>query len=122
MKLTPFLPLLAGLLTVSFTPLSDAAGDAEALDIFDGTTLEGWDGDPRFWKVEDGTITGQTTKEVPTEGNTFLKWTRGEVDDFELTCEYKITAGGNSGIQVRSFPVGNTKWGVGGYQADFEGG
>ena len=29
--------------------------------IFDGQTLEGWDGNPKFWRVEDGTITGQTT-------------------------------------------------------------
>jgi Domain of Unknown Function (DUF1080)/Trehalose utilisation len=121
MKATLFLPLIAGLLTVSFSH-SGRAQEAQALDLFDGKSLEGWDGDPRFWKVEDGCITGQTTKEVPTEGNTFLKWTRGELDDFELTLDYKISAGGNSGVQVRSFPLGDKKWAVGGYQADFEGG
>lgn len=93
----------------------------EGVPIFDGKTLEGWDGDPRFWKVEDGCITGQTTAETPTEANTFLIWSRGEVDDFELTCEYKLN-GGNSGIQVRSFRLPDRKWGVGGYQADFEAG
>src|SRR4026209_613197 len=53
MKLNTFLPLLAGALTISHGPLSRAE-EAQALDIFDGKTLEGWDGDPRFWKVEDG--------------------------------------------------------------------
>ncbi len=121
MKLHSFLPLLAGLLALSCSP-STGAEEAQALDIFDGQSLKNWDGDPRFWKVQDGCITGETTAEVSTEGNTFLKWTGGEVDDFELTLEYKISAKGNSGVQVRSFPLDGSKWGVGGYQADFEGG
>ena len=93
----------------------------EGTPIFDGKSLDGWDGDPRFWKVEDGCITGQTTAETPTEANTFLIWSRGEVDDFELTCEYRIESG-NSGIQVRSFRLPDRKWGVGGYQSDIESG
>lgn len=91
----------------------------EGTPIFDGKSLDGWDGDPRFWKVEDGAIVGQTTKEVPTEGNTFLIWSLGEVDDFELTAEYKLEEG-NTGIQVRSFRLPDKKWGIGGYQADID--
>ena len=34
--------------------------------IFDGKTLDKWDGNPDFWRVEDGTITGQTTDANPT--------------------------------------------------------
>ena len=34
---------------------------AEPVSLFDGKTLEGWDGDPKFWTVEDGAITGTTT-------------------------------------------------------------
>ncbi|MEP0843661.1 MAG: DUF1080 domain-containing protein, partial [Phycisphaerae bacterium] len=72
--------------------------------------------------VEDGAITGRTTPEQPTRHNTFLIWRQGELDDFELTLEYKVI-GGNSGIQYRSFEVpGENKWVVGGYQADFEAG
>lgn len=89
--------------------------------IFDGKTLEGWDGNPDFWSVRDGAITGQTTAEKPTKGNTFIIWRKGEVGDFELKAEYKII-GGNSGIQYRSFEVPNNKWVIGGYQADFEAG
>lgn len=89
--------------------------------IFDGKTLEKWDGNPEFWRVEDGTITGQTTADKPTKGNTFIIWRGGETGDFELKLEYKII-NGNSGIQYRSFEVPNEKWVVGGYQADFEAG
>jgi len=49
-----------------------AAADDGFRPIFDGKTLEGWDGNPKLWKVEDGTITGETTKENPAHGNTFL--------------------------------------------------
>ncbi len=89
--------------------------------IFDGKTLDGWDGNPDFWRVEAGTITGQTTADKPTKGNTFIIWRKGETTDFELKLEYKIV-GGNSGIQYRSFEVPNEKWVIGGYQADFEAG
>jgi len=87
--------------------------------IFNGKDLSGWDGDPQFWSVEDGMITGQTTKEKPTKGNTFLIWRDGKVDDFELRLKFKII-GGNSGIQYRSKEM--DKWVIGGYQADFEAG
>jgi hypothetical protein len=68
--------------------------------IFDGKTLEGWSGKKEFWSVKDGVITGQTTAENPTKGNTFLIH-KDEVGDFELRLKFKI-AGGNSGIQYRS--------------------
>ncbi len=89
--------------------------------IFDGKTLEGWDGNPKFWRVEDGAITGQTTSDNPTKGNTFIIWQGDDVGDFELKLKYRIV-GGNSGIQYRSFEVENEKWVVGGYQADLEAG
>ncbi|NQV29040.1 MAG: DUF1080 domain-containing protein, partial [Rhodopirellula sp.] len=87
--------------------------------LFDGKTLKNWDGNPAFWSVEDGAITGRTTAENPTKGNTFIIWRGGDVGDFELTLQYKIV-GGNSGIQYRSFEVENNKWVGGGYQGDFE--
>ena len=89
--------------------------------IFDGKTLEDWDGNPKFWSVKEGAITGQTTSDNPTKGNTFIIWKGGETKDFELKLQYKIV-GGNSGIQCRSFVVDKDNWVVGGYQADFEAG
>src|SRR4029453_9892871 len=87
--------------------------------LFNGKDLSGWDGNPKFWSFRDGVITGQTTVESPTQGNTFLIWRNGTVEDFELRLSYRIV-GGNSGIQYRSKDLGN--WVVGGYQADFEAG
>ena len=52
--------------------------------IFNGRDLTGWDGDMRFWRVENGAIVGETTPGVKTEGSTFLIWTAGELKDFEL--------------------------------------
>ena len=90
--------------------------------LFDGKTLQGWDGDPKFWSVEDGAITGKTTSENPTKGNTFIVWKGGEPANFELLLEFKLE-GGNSGIQYRSFHLSETDpWRIGGYQADFEAG
>ena len=58
--------------------------------IFDGKTLKGWDGNPKFWSVKDGAITGQTTKDNPTRGNTFCVWRAGKLADFELKLKFKI--------------------------------
>ncbi len=98
-----------------------SAADDKWESLFDGETLKNWDGNPAFWSVKDGAITGQTTKENPTKGNTFIIYRGGDVGDFELKLQYKIV-GGNSGIQYRSFEVENNKWVVGGYQGDFEAG
>ena len=99
---------------------ADGKADEEGFkSIFDGRSLDGWDGNPKFWSVQDGAITGETTKDNPTKGNTFILWKGGKVGDFELRLSYKIV-GGNSGIQYRSKDFGD--WVVGGYQADFEAG
>src|SRR5688500_6557487 len=55
-----------------------------ALVLFNGRDLHGWDGDSRFWSVQDGAITGQTTTDNPTKANTFLVWRGGVLKDFEL--------------------------------------
>lgn len=87
--------------------------------LFDGKSLAGWEGNEKFWSVKDGAITGQTTAENPTKGNTFLIWKGGDVNDFELRLKFKIV-GGNSGIQYRSVDKGNHV--VNGYQADIDSG
>ena len=98
-----------------------SAGETGFVSIFDGKTLDGWDGDPKFRRVEDGAITGENTAENPTPGNTFIVWCNGYVDNFELRLEYRIV-GHNSGIQYRSFEVPGERWVIGGYQADLESG
>ncbi len=101
---------------------------AEERQLFNGKDLTGWKGEEGFWSVQDGALTGKTTKENPVKENTFLIWQEGEVGDFELTLKYKITDGeggsksGNSGIQYRSKVVKPEYSVVAGYQADFEAG
>lgn len=86
--------------------------------LFNGKDLSGWDGDPRFWSVQDGAITGQTTAETPTKGNTFLIFRGGKPADFELHASFWLH-NHNSGIQYRSKE--DQKWVMGGYQADMDG-
>jgi len=95
--------------------------------IFNGKDLTGWNGNPKLWSVRDGAITGQTTAENPTKGNTFIIWTNGTVSDFELRCSFKLVPGdsqgfANSGIQYRSKVLNPANWVVGGYQGDMEAG
>ena len=118
---TVFKNLLGLALTpvLAATALADHHGDDGFVSLFNGKNLENWDGNPKFWSVKDGAITGTTTKENPTKGNTFIIWRGGTVDNFELRLKFKIV-GGNSGIQYRSEDKGN--WVVGGYQGDFESG
>jgi len=101
--------------------LSTAAAEPPAgfKSLFNGKDLAGWEGNPDFWSVKDGVITGETTKEKPTKGNTFLIWKDGTLGDFELRVAWKL-ASGNTGIQYRSKDFGNFV--VGGYQADMDAG
>lgn len=94
--------------------------------IFDGKTLQGWDGAPGFWDVEDGAIVGRSTPAHPS-GVTFLIWTGGEPANFELRLQIKLGGGisANSGIQYRShrapYPVMRVPAG-GAPRASFPGG
>src|SRR5687768_12978958 len=96
-----------------------APAASEAKDLFDGKTLDGWDGDSDYWSVEDGAITGRTTKDKPLKKNRFIIWKGGTLKDFELRLKYKL-ASGNSGVQYRSKDDGEHR--VSGYQADIVGG
>ena len=82
-----------------------------------------WDGDPKFWRVENGMIVGESTKEKVVNPNTFLIWRGATPGDFELKAEIRMSAG-NSGIQYRSklLPPGENghAWRLGGYQMDMD--
>ncbi len=106
---------------VLFAPAAARADDEAGFKpIFDGKTLNGWDGNPKLWSVRDGVITGKTSDKDPIHINQFLIWRQGKLDDFVLRFQYRLL-GGNSGVQYRSWedPQGWGKWVVGGYQADF---
>ena len=66
--------------------------------IFDGKTLNGWEGDPKYWRVENGALVGEVTPETLLKTNSFVIWRGGVTKDFELKVDYRITDRGNSGI------------------------
>lgn len=114
--------LMILLCAVSPLAISPSHADDEAgfVPIFDGESLDGWRGEEGFWRVENGIIVGQTTEEHPLNHNTFLVWDEGEVDDFELRLEFRITGSdsANSGIQFRGWQREDGH--VIGYQADID--
>jgi len=69
--------------------------------LFDGVSLKGWDGNPKFWRVEDGAIVGESTPTNPS-GNSYIVYRNLEVKDFTLKFEIKVEGNGGSGIQYRS--------------------
>src|SRR5437016_14139035 len=73
--------------------------------IFDGKSLAGWEGDPKYWRVEDGCMVGEITPETIIKSNTFIIWRGGSPKNFELKADYRLTSGGNSGINYRSVVV-----------------
>jgi hypothetical protein len=99
--------------------LLTAAPLLAADSIFDGKTLDHWSGKAEHWRVEDGAITGEIPADKPLKGNEWIFWD-GEVHDFDLTVEFRITGGpsANSGIQFRcqQSPDGHAS----GYQADLD--
>lgn len=84
--------------------------------IFDGKSFEGWEGNLKMFRIEDGAVVGGSLKEsIP--HNEFL-CSKKEYGDFELRLKFKVLGkGANAGIQIRSRRVPNHHE-VSGYQAD----
>lgn len=89
--------------------------------IFDGKTLNGWEGDTKYWRVENGNLVGEITPETLLKTNSFVTWKGGEPADFELKGEFNITEKGNSGINYRSVKLPDIQYALRGYQADIDG-
>jgi hypothetical protein len=125
----PILPILLALLGRAapalaapnqLTPEEKAAGWRL---LFDGKTPQGWRGykDQHFpahgWKIEDGTLHCEKSNGRPNGGGGDLVTTQ-RFDDFELRWEWKLEAGGNSGLKY--FVVAR-KLGTGSYPKMFGG-
>ncbi len=94
--------------------------------IFDGKTLAGWEGDPTYWRVENGSLVGEITPETVVKSNTFVVWKDGRPKDFELKLDYRITPDGNSGVNYRSALIPDpvtpsNQFAMRGYQCDIDG-
>jgi Domain of Unknown Function (DUF1080) len=104
-----------------------ATGDEPGFTpMFDGKTLSGWEGNLKYWRIEDGAMVGEITPETLIKSNTFIIWRGGAPKDFELKADYRITSGGNSGINYRSVVVPDkvtpdNRFAMRGYQFDIDG-
>jgi uncharacterized lipoprotein YehR (DUF1307 family) len=90
--------------------------------IFDGKSLAGWEGDPVYWSVENGSLVGTITPETVLKRNTFIIYRGATPKNFELIADCKITKAGNSGINYRSVELlPDLPFAMKGYQADIDG-
>jgi len=102
--------LVAALLTLTTRP--------QAVSLFDGKTLDGWEGDENVWRVADGVIVGGSMQ--GNKQNEFLA-SKKSYKDFVLKLEWKLvgTEGFvNSGVQIRSKRIDKPANEMKGYQAD----
>ena len=83
--------------------------------------MEGWTGDPVYWRVENGAMVGEITPETIVKENTFIIYNKPIEGDFELKVQFKVSAEGNSGINYRSERVEGKPFALRGYQADIDG-
>ena len=91
---------------------------AERSSLFDGKTLEGWEGNLAVWRVQEGTIVGGSMTGNPR--NEFLA-TQRTYRNFVLRVEFKLvgTEGFvNGGVQIRSRRIAQPAHEMIGYQAD----
>jgi hypothetical protein len=63
--------------------------------LFDGKTLDGWEGDTKGYAPEDGVL------KCRKDGGGFL-YTAKEYGDFEFRFEFKLTPGANNGLGIRT--------------------
>ncbi len=102
-------------MAVLVVPIPAYAGEPKKL--FDGKSLDGWEGDLKTWRVEDGAITGGSL-ETMVPRNEFLCTTK-TYGDFELKLSFKLTGdkNANAGVQIRTKRIPKDHEVIG-YQAD----
>lgn len=107
---------------IFFRTCSAAARDVPKVPLSISSTVSRStaEGDPAHWRIEDGTILGEISKGQSLNKNTWLVCRGGELSDFELNVQFKLTGlpAANSGIQIRC-RVENVDH-VSGYQADLD--
>lgn len=104
--------------TLACTAVAEEKG--KFVPLFDGSTFQGWEGNQKVFRIENGALVGGNLKEKVAR-NEFLCTTK-EYGDFEMRLKVKLLGdGANGGIQIRSQRVPNHHE-VSGYQADMAGG
>jgi putative membrane-bound dehydrogenase-like protein len=90
-----------------------------AKSMFDGSSLAGWEGNAKLWRVEDGCLTGGSLTET-VRANDFLATTR-DYTNFIVRFQIRLLGSNgfiNSGFQIRSQRVPNSSE-MRGYQCDY---
>ncbi|MBL8848387.1 MAG: DUF1080 domain-containing protein [Planctomycetaceae bacterium] len=82
-----------------FNPLNPEQAAEGWISLFDGHTLYGWESNNAEvnWSVQDGAITADA-------GPIGLLNTRVPFANYEFACEFRMAAGGNSGVFLRTIP------------------
>jgi hypothetical protein len=62
-------------------------GEREVFNLFNGKDLTGWEGNTKYWSVQDGVIVGKNDDEVKV--STYLL-TKQKFSDFRLVFEFKL--------------------------------
>lgn len=109
------LPFIASL---CFLGLAISQETNESKVIFDGKSLQGWDGNEKVWRVKDGVIVGGSFDGNPR--NEFLTY-KSSYKNFILELDYKLICKDgdpNAGIQFRSKRIENPPNEMYGFQAD----
>ena len=102
----------------SIKPLKDTA---IFINIFDGKTFNGWKADTSVWHIENECFVGEVTPSKQIQSNSFLIYTSSQAGDFEFKAKFKISKGGNSGVNYRSEELAAIPYALKGYQADIDG-
>ena len=100
-----------------FAAAADRPPQPKPVALFDGKTLNGWEGDRKIFRVEDGAIVGGSLGGKIVR-NEFLCTTKSYAD-FDLRLKVKLLGGdgANAGVQFRTTRIPNHHE-VSGYQAD----
>ena len=99
-------------------PLKDTA---VFINIFDGKTFNGWKADTSVWHIENECFVGEVTPNKQIQTNSFLIYMSSQAGDFEFKAAFKISKGGNSGVNYRSEELATIPYALKGYQADIDG-
>ena len=84
---------------IASAAVTDKPGADGFVSLLKGNRLAGWDGDPKYWSVKNGVLTGVTDGSL--KMNRFVTWKGSTIRNFDLHVKVKVSPGGNSGIQYR---------------------
>jgi hypothetical protein len=106
------------LIVISLVFIGTSCTDQKTIELFDGETLEGWEGAKDVFRVENGCIIGGSLENGLEES--YYLCTTEEYSDFELSLSVKLiheNLNGNSGISFRAKRIPGSNM-LASYQAD----